>query len=162
MFKDSSILSLIAISELTKETTGLGRQYPDHYWEFIAIGATIYLLLSLPLARVARSIEARLRSVTYVPRVDPIVAAGQILIASTVVGVIAGILADNFSRHTLVGGITQWIAAVGLTLLLMLVVLVVLGGIISLPGTLIGLFKRPKLPNQPDKSDGAPVAVAAQ
>jgi His/Glu/Gln/Arg/opine family amino acid ABC transporter permease subunit len=162
MFKDSSILSLIAISELTKQSTGLGRQFPDHYWEFIAVGAIIYLLLSLPLARLARSVEARLRSVTYIPRTDPIVVAAEILAISTVVGVFAGILADNFSQHTLAGGIAQWIAAVGLTLLLMLLVLVVLGGIISLPGSLIGLFKRSDKPDQPDQSDNAPVAVVAQ
>jgi glutamine transport system permease protein len=162
MFKDSSILSLIAIKELTQRTTGLGRQYPDHYWEFIAIGAAIYLLLSLPLARVARNVEARLRSVSYVPRVDPMVAAVQVMVFSTVVGVICGILADDFSGHTVIGGTTQWFAAVGLILLLMLAVLVVLGGIVTLPGYLMSLFKHPKQPDAPDKSGNAPVAVTAR
>jgi len=162
MFKDSSILSLIAIRELTQRTTGLGRQYPDHYWEFIAIGATIYLLLSLPLARVARNVETRLRSVNYVPRIDPIVAAAEVLVASTVVGVVAGILADDFSGHTVIGGTTQWFAAVGLTLLLMLTVLIVLGGIVSLPGYLMSLFKRPEQSDTPDKFGDAPVPVTAQ
>ena len=161
MFKDSSILSLIAISELTKQSTGLGRQFPNHYWEFITIGAIIYLLLSLPLARLARIVEARLRSVSFVPRIDPIVAAVEVLATSTIVGIVAGILADNFTQHSLPGGIAQWIAAVGLTLLLMLVVLVVLGGIVSLPGSVIGLFKRPKLPDQPNQSDNAAVTAVA-
>lgn len=160
MFKDSSILSLIAISELTKQSTGLGRQFPDHYWEFIAIGAIIYLLLSLPLARVARSVEERLRSVNYVPRIDPMVAAVWVLVISSVIGVIAGALADTYSQKF--GAITQWIFGAGLTLLLMLIVLVVLGGIVSLPGSLLGFFRRPKRPDQPDKPDSAPVAVAAQ
>jgi ABC-type phosphate/phosphonate transport system permease subunit len=160
MFKDSSILSLIAISELTKQSTGLGRQFPDHYWEFIAIGAIIYLLLSLPLARVARSVEERLRSVNYVPRIDPIVAAVWVLVISSVIGVVAGALADTYSQKF--GAITQWIFGAGLTLLLMLIVLVVLGGIVSLPGSLLGFIRRPKRPDQPDKPDSAPVAVAAQ
>ena len=155
-----TILSLIAISELTKQSTGLGRQFPDHYWNFIAIGAAIYLLLSLPLARVARSVEERLRSVHYVPRIDPIVATVWVLVISTVIGVVAGALADTYSQKF--GAISQWIFGVGLTLLLMLIVLVVLGGIISLPGGLLGLFRRPNQPDKPDKPDNAPVAVAAQ
>ncbi len=160
MFKDSSILSLIAISELTKQSTGLGRQFPDHYWEFIAIGAIIYLLLSLPLARVARSVEEKLRSVHYVPRIDPMVAAVWVLVISTLIGVVAGALADTYSQKF--GAIPQWIFGSGLTLLLMLIVLVVLGGIVSLPGSLLGLFRRPNPPDQPDKPDSAPVAVTAQ
>jgi His/Glu/Gln/Arg/opine family amino acid ABC transporter permease subunit len=160
MFKDSSILSLIAISELTKQSTGLGRQFPSRYWEFIAIGAVIYLLLSLPLARLARTVEARLRSVSYVPRIDPIVAAAWVLVISTVVGVAAGAIADTSSQTF--GAIHQWFAGIAITVLLMLVVLVVLGGIVSLPGGLMSLFKRPQSPDAPDQPDRAPVAVGAQ
>lgn len=156
MFKDSSILSVITITELTEQSTGLGRRIPSSYWEFIVIGAIIYLLLSLPLARLARIVEARLRSVTFVPRTDPIVAAVQVLAASTVAGIIAGVLADGFGFNTLISKIGQWFAGIGLTLLLMLVVLVVLGGIISLPGSVLGMLRRPSQP------DDTPMAVAAK
>ena len=146
MFKDSSILSVITINELTEQSTGLGRRIPDHYWQFIAIGAIIYLLLSLPLARIARLAEARLRSTTLVLRADPMVTALQVLVASTVAGLLAGVLADGFGLNTIIGKLGEWVAGIGLTLLLMLAVLVVLGGIISLPGGILGLFKRPGQP----------------
>jgi polar amino acid transport system permease protein len=156
MFKDSSILSVITITELTEQSTGLGRRIPDHYWQFIAIGAIIYLLLSLPLARVARLAEARLRSTTFAPRTDPMITAVQVLVASTVAGLLAGMLADGFGLNAIIGKLGEWVAGIGLTLLLMLVVLVILGGIISLPGGILGLFKRPGQPGD------ASVAVSKQ
>ena len=158
MFKDSSILSLIAITELTKQSTGLGRRFPDHYWEFIAVGAIIYLLLSLPLARLARVVEHRLRSVTFVPRVDLVQAAAVVLAVSTVVGVVSGVFADTYSRKF--GAIPQWVSAVGLTLLLALFILVVIGGIVSLLNGLFGLFRRQ--PGQPGRSDETPVAASVK
>jgi uncharacterized membrane protein len=88
------------------------------------------------------------------------VAAVWVLVISSVIGVVAGALADTYSQKF--GAITQWIFGAGLTLLLMLIVLVVLGGIVSLPGSLLGFIRRPKRPDQPDKPDSAPVAVAAQ
>ena len=147
MFKDSSILSVITIAELTEQSTGLGRRIPDHYWQFIAVGAIIYLLLSLPLSRLARLAEARLRSATFVPRIEPMLAAVEVLMASTVAGMLAGILADGFGFNTIIGELGQWIGGVGLTLLLMLVVLVVLGGIVSLPGSVLGMLRRPAKPD---------------
>ena len=158
MFKDSSLLSVITIIELTAQTTGLGRRYPVNYWQFIFIGGLIYLALSLPLARFARGIEARLRSVTYVPRTDPIVAAVQVLIASTLIGLLAGVLAAGFSIGAIFGAIGQWIGAVGLILFIMLFVLIVLGGIVSLPGGVVNLLKRP---GKPDQTVNPPVAVGA-
>jgi len=158
MFKDSSLLSIITIIELTAQTTGLGRRFPSQYWEFILIGGLIYLALSLPLARFARGIEERLRSVAYVPRTDPIVAAVQVLIASTLIGLLAGILVAGFGLGTIFGAIGQWVAAVALILLIMLFVLVVLGGIVSLPGGVINLFNRP---DKPDQTVNPPVAVGA-
>jgi His/Glu/Gln/Arg/opine family amino acid ABC transporter permease subunit len=159
MFKDSSLLSVITIIELTAQTTGLGRRFPTYYWQFILIGGLIYLALSLPLARFARGIEERLRSTTYVPRTDPIVAAMQVLIASTLIGLLAGILAVGFSFGAIFGALGQWIAAVGLILLIMLFVLIVLGGIITLPGGVRDLFKRP---DTPDQMVNPPVAVGAE
>ena len=158
MFKDSSLLSVITIIELTAQTTGLGRRYPSEYWEFILIGGLIYLALSLPLARFARGIEERLRSVTYVPRTDPIVATAQVLVASTLIGMVAGVLAVGISVGAIFGALGQWIAAVALILFIMLFVLIVLGGIISLPGGVINLFNRP---DKPDQTVKPPVAVGA-
>ncbi len=158
MFKDSSLLSVITIIELTAQTTGLGRRYPVNYWQFILIGGLIYLALSLPLARFARSIEERLRSVTYIPRTDPLVAAAQVLGVSTLIGLLAGVLAAGFGFGSIFGAIGQWIAAVGLILLIMLFVLIVLGGIISIPGGVVNLFNRP---DKPDQTINPPVAVGA-
>ncbi len=159
MLKDSSLLSVITIIELTAQTEGLGRRYPVNYWQFIFIGGLIYLALSLPMGRFARRVEERLRSVTFVPRTDPIVATVQVLIASTLIGLLVGVLAVGFSFGALFGAIGQWIAAVGLVLLIMLVVLVVLGGIISLPGGVINLFNRP---DKPDQTVNPPVAIGAE
>src|SRR6185312_16092292 len=141
------------------QTTGLGRRYPVNFWQFILSGGLIYLALSLPLARFAREIESRLRSVTYVPRVDPIVAAVQVLLASTLIGLLAGVLAAGFGFGAIVSAIGQWIAAVGLILVIMLFFLVVLGGIISLPGGVLGLFKRP---DEPGRTVSPPVAAKAE
>jgi His/Glu/Gln/Arg/opine family amino acid ABC transporter permease subunit len=159
MFKDSALLSAITIIELTAQTTGLGRRYPVNFWQFILIGGLIYLALSLPLARFARVIEARLRSVTYIPRVDPIVAAVQVLFASTLIGLLAGILVVGIGFGAIVSAIGQWIAAVGLILFIMLFFLVVLGGIISLPGSVLDLFKRP---DKPGRTVNPPVAAKAE
>lgn len=159
MFKDTALLSTITINELTSQSTGLGRRIPDHNWQFIVIGAIIYLALSLPLGRMARMVEARLKSVTFVPKTDPIVAAVEVLLASTVLGLLAGVLADGFGLGAIANEVGLWIAALGLTLTIMLFVLIVLGGIISLPGGLMGLFSRPDQPAIPDNS---PVAAATK
>lgn len=159
MFKDSSILSIITIAELTEQSTGLGRRFPSNYWQFIAIGAVIYLLLSLPLARLARVAEARLRSVTFVPKSDPMVTAVQVLVISIVAGMVAGVLAAGPSIGSIFDEIGGTIAAVGMTLLIMLVVLVALGGIVYLISSVPRLARTPRTPNQ---SNDTPVAVAAE
>lgn len=159
MFKDSSILSIITIAELTEQSTGLGRRFPSNYWQFIAIGAVIYLLLSLPLARLARVAEARLRSVTFVPKSDPMVTAVQVLVISIVAGMVAGVLAAGPSIGAIFDEIGGTIAAVGMTLLIMLVVLVALGGIVYLISSVPRLARTPRTPNQ---SNDTPVAVAAE
>jgi glutamine transport system permease protein len=158
MFKDTALLTTITVSELTTQSTGLGRRFPDHFWQFIAIGALIYLLLTLPLSRFARLVEARLKSVTFVPRGDPLVTAVQILVISTIVGIAAGVLAAGAGVGAAFGQIGEWIAAIGLTLCIMLFVLVVLGGIISLSGGLLELLKRQRKPELPSN---APIAVSA-
>ena len=159
MFKDSSILSVITIAELTEQSTGLGRRIPSNYWQFIAIGAIIYLLLSLPLARLARVAEARLRSVTFVPKRDPMVTAVQVLVISTVAGMVAGVLASGVGLTSILDEIGGWFVGVGMTLLIMLVVLVALGGAIYLISSVPRLVKPPRAPSE---SNDTPVAVAAK
>lgn len=158
MFKDSSILSIITIAELTEQSTGLGRRIPSNYWQFIAIGAAIYLLLSLPLARLARIAEARLRSVTFVPKSDPMVTAVQVLVISIAVGMVAGVLGAGPSIGAIFDEIGGTIAAIGMTLLIMLVVLVLLGGIVYLISSVPRLARPPRTPNE---SNETPTAVAA-
>jgi His/Glu/Gln/Arg/opine family amino acid ABC transporter permease subunit len=159
MFKDSSILSIITIAELTEQSTGLGRRIPSNYWQFIAVGAIIYLLLSLPLARLARITEVRLRSVTFVPKGDPMVTAAQVLVISTVAGLVAGVLAGGIGFRSIVDEVGGWFTGVGMTLLIMLVVLVALGGIVYLISSVPRLAKPPRTPNE---SNDTPVAVAAK
>jgi len=140
MFKDSSLLSVITIIELTAQTTGLGRRYPVNYWQFIFIGGLIYLALSLPLARFARVAEGRLRSTSFVPRGNLTVTLLQVLGVSIVVGLVASILVDpaGISLNTLVNNIGQFFAAVALCLMIILFILLVLGGIVTIPAALLG------------------------
>jgi His/Glu/Gln/Arg/opine family amino acid ABC transporter permease subunit len=138
MFKDSSILSLITIVELTSASTGLGRRIPSFQWQFIVIGALIYLALSLPMARLARTAENRLRSTAFVPQGNLTVTAVQVLGISVLVGLIAAVLADGVSAGTALGDVAQLFAALALTLMIILFILVVLGGIVYIPAALLG------------------------
>lgn len=142
MFKDSSILSLVTIVELTSQSTGLGRRIPTMAWQFIIIGALIYLAMSLPLGRLARAAEARLKSVTFMPKRDLTLTAVQVLVASEVVGLVAAILAGGASFGAILPHVGQLVAAIGLTLTIMLFVLVLLGGVAYIPSRLLGLRKR--------------------
>lgn len=142
MFKDSSILSLVTIVELTAQSTGLGRRIPTMAWQFIIIGALIYLAMSLPLGRLARAAEARLKSAAFTPKRDLTVTTMQVLVASVVVGLIAAILAGGASFGTILPHVGQLLAAIGLTLTIMLFILVLLGGIAYLPSRLLGLRRR--------------------
>ncbi len=80
------------------------------------------------------------------------------LVASTLIGMVAGVLAAGISVGAIFGALGQWIAAVALILFIMLFVLIVLGGIISLPGGVLNLFNRPDKPHQ---TMNPPVAVGA-
>ncbi|HLY29999.1 MAG TPA: amino acid ABC transporter permease, partial [Ktedonobacterales bacterium] len=71
MYKDSSILSLITIAELTSETEALtGHAATRFAWQAYLIAGGVYLLLSLPLARLARWVEARLKAVSFGAQTD--------------------------------------------------------------------------------------------
>lgn len=127
MFKDSSILSLIAVLELTAQTNIQVRHFPVYTWQFFTIGALLYLALSLPLGRLARALEARLRGRSFAPGRDLTTLTGQALGASVVFGWIAGALAVGFSLAGLFGEVGQILSALLLTVLLLLSVMIILG-----------------------------------
>ncbi|HEX8732159.1 MAG TPA: amino acid ABC transporter permease [Ktedonobacterales bacterium] len=127
MFKDSSILSVIAVGELTLQTNALQRHFPVYTWQFFAIGALLYLALSLPLGRLARRVEARLREHALAPGRNLTTLAGQALGAFIVIGWIAGALAVGFSLTALVNGIGAILTALLLTVSLLIGVMLILG-----------------------------------
>ncbi|MFO0759170.1 MAG: ABC transporter substrate-binding protein/permease [Byssovorax sp.] len=59
LLKDSSLVSVVTLTELTKTYVNLASSMRDHLG-LGALVALIYLLLSLPFARLARYVEARL------------------------------------------------------------------------------------------------------
>ncbi len=59
LLKDSSLVSVVTLTELTKTYVNLASSMRDHLG-LGALVALIYLLLSLPFARLARWVEARL------------------------------------------------------------------------------------------------------
>lgn len=142
MYKDSSILSLIAVQELTYEAKYLSTRFPSMSWQFLLLVGAIYLLLSLPGARFARAVEARLKSVTFAPKRDLTAVAIQVLVATAVVGWLCGLLVIGLTPSHVVLALRQLLAALGLTGAAVLFALVVLGGLILLPGSLIGPLRR--------------------
>lgn len=161
MFKDSSILSVVTIVELTSQSIGMGKRIPSIGWQAIIIGALIYLAMSLPLSRLARVAESRLKSTTYTPKRDLTVTAAQVLGVSIFVGLAAYILADGFSFGAILPHIGQLIGAIGLTLTIMLVILVVLGGAAYLPASLFALIRRSGRIDTPAQ-EREPVALASK
>jgi His/Glu/Gln/Arg/opine family amino acid ABC transporter permease subunit len=144
MFKDSSILSLIAILELTAQTRGLARLFPVYAWQFYTIGAILYLALSLPLGRLARQMEARLRKHTFAQGRDLTSLAWQTLILAVVAGWIAGALAVGFSFGSLWSLAGQIGAGIMLTLVVLIGVMVIVGGPVYVIGSLVALVRQDK------------------
>ncbi len=142
MYKDSAILSIISVTELTEQANDLARRFPALDWQFYLLAACAYLLLSLPLARVARVAEARLRSTTFVPRFDPVLTALAALLAVAVVGWICGVLVQGISAANVLGGLGQVLAGIALTLGITLFIMCTLGLIVYLLGGLFGLARR--------------------
>ncbi|HLZ25120.1 MAG TPA: amino acid ABC transporter permease [Ktedonobacterales bacterium] len=146
MYKDSTILELITISELTVQASDLGRRFPYLFWQFYLVAALIYLVLSLPLGRLARWVEGKLRVGTLAPKRDLTVIAVQVLAGSLAFGWICGVLVQNATGHALgrIAGenIGSLIAAILLTLSLIAIVLVTLGGLVYLIGTPGNLLRR--------------------
>lgn len=127
MFKDSSILSVIAVLELTLQTQQNVRHFGVYTWQFYTIGAVLYLALSLPLGRLARSLEARLRSYSFAQGRELTTLAGQALAASIVFGALAGLLAIGVSFGALTSLIGQILASLSLILTILISLMVVLG-----------------------------------
>ena len=161
LFKDSSILSLISVIELTAATQGMVRATPNLTWEFYLIGAALYLLLSLPLSRVARSVEARLKSVTFAPKGDLTVMALEVLAGGVALGLICGVIVKGFAGQTFLSQFTQYLTAILLTLTIMIFVMLVLGAIIYIPASLIRLWRRRNLRRERAAESQAPMAVAS-
>lgn len=60
LFKDTAVCSVIAVMELTKQYNTLYNNHRDHILTLAAVTAGLYLLMSYPLAMVARWMETRL------------------------------------------------------------------------------------------------------
>ena len=160
LFKDSSILSLITIVELTAATQGLVRRTPNLGWEFYLVGALLYLLLSLPLSRVARSVERRLKSVSFAPRGDLTVMALQVLAGGVAIGLLCGVFVEGFSGATIVGQFSLYLTAILLALSILLFTMFVLGAIIYIPASLIRLWRRRSLSRSVSSEPPSSVVVA--
>jgi glutamine transport system permease protein len=162
MFKDSSILSIISVQELTEQSTNnLVRRSFVHSWQFYLIGGLFYLALSLPLARLARAAEARLRSMSFAPKRDLAVTAAQVLVAMAAVGYLCSVLVQGLSPGAFAGNAGQVLAALGLTLTLMLFTLVVLGTVAYLPARITGLV-RPREPRSLRESEAPDLALVSK
>jgi His/Glu/Gln/Arg/opine family amino acid ABC transporter permease subunit len=146
MYKDSSILSIIGqiYPELTQAANGLGRRTPDHFWQFYLLVGAVYLLLSLPLGRVARAIEARLKSPTFAPRRDPVLVALLVLASSVALGWLCGVLVQGLSGAHAIYESGQVLAGAGVALSIVLFICLTLGMIVYLLGSLVGWLRRAK------------------
>ena len=137
------------------------RSTPNLTWQCYLIGAALYLLLSLPLSRVARSVEARLKSVTFAPKGDLTVMALEVLAGGVALGLICGVIVKGFAGQTFLSQFTQYLTAILLTLTIMVFVMLVLGAIIYIPASLIRLWRRRSLQRERSAESQAPVAVAS-
>jgi polar amino acid transport system substrate-binding protein len=63
LFKDTSVCSMIAVTELTGEYRFLFQSHPQLMLEFGVLTATLYMLMSYPLSLVARRLETRFKKV---------------------------------------------------------------------------------------------------
>jgi polar amino acid transport system substrate-binding protein len=65
LFKDTSVCSMIAVTELTGEYRFLFQSHPRLMLEFGALTALLYLLMSYPLSLVARRLETRFKKASH-------------------------------------------------------------------------------------------------
>jgi His/Glu/Gln/Arg/opine family amino acid ABC transporter permease subunit len=167
MYKDSSILSLITIQELTAQTQTLARGYAGLQWQFYLIGGGIYLLLSVPLGRLARVVEARVKSLKFNTKTDTTTIAVEVLVGSIILGIIAGLLVAGFSLTNIGNSLTNLLAAVGLAALLTAVVALTLGMLIYICTRMLRLIGQRRTHNGTaahppgNGSDTSDVGIAA-
>ncbi len=64
LFKDTSVVSMISVTELTLQYRNLINSHPRLMLEFGLMTATLYLLMSYPLSLVARRMEHRFTKIT--------------------------------------------------------------------------------------------------
>jgi polar amino acid transport system substrate-binding protein len=65
LFKDTSIVSMISVVELTAEYRALTTSHMQLTFEFVVMTALLYLAMSYPLSIVARRMETRFKSVAH-------------------------------------------------------------------------------------------------
>lgn len=166
MYKDSTILELITVQELTVQASDLSRRFPNLLWQFYLVAALLYLALSLPLGRLTRWVEARLSARVLASKRDLTVLAVQVLAATLVVGWFCGVLVQNATSHAFAQAVGENIgslfAALLLTIILILFMLVVLGGLLYLLGTPTAIQRqRRHLPARQTPSESlAPLALS--
>lgn len=142
LYKDSAVLSLITIAELTSQATNLSRRAPNLSWQFFLWVGVGYLALSVPLSRVARAAEHRLKTVGMAPRSDLALTALVVIGVMAAIGWLCGVALDGFSLTTLINHLAELLAALALTLGLMIAALTVLGAIVYLPASAIAAVRR--------------------
>jgi glutamine transport system permease protein len=159
MFKDSSILSFIAVTELTAQIKDLTRRSPSLSWQVFLVGALLYLALSLPLARIARAAEARLKSAAALVRRDLSVVALQAMGAMALIGWVCGLLPQGITLARIGASLEQLLGGLLLTTMLLAFMLLTLGGIVYGIYRLLSL--RPaRAPSTPVAGPTAPVLAA--
>lgn len=151
LFKDSAVLSFIATAflaagELTSQTNILTRKAPGVGWQIFLITGIIYLLLSLPLTRAARVVEARLKSTAFVPKYDLVTSAVVVLVVMALVGWLCGVLVAGISADTLGHAAQQLVFGLALTLGVLLSALLLFGVVLYVPQSLVGVFRRKRPP----------------
>lgn len=154
MYKDSSILTVLIALELTAQIKDLSRRSPSLSWEVFVVGALLYLVLSLPLARLARVVETRLKSTTVAFRRDLSIAALQVLGGMVLFGWLCGVLAEGMTLANMLSALGQLLVAFALTCVLLAFTLVVLGGISYVIYILLGIGRG--APRAPEAGSAQP------
>lgn len=142
MYKDSAILSIISIKELTVQSTVMSRRAPFLEWQFYLAIALLYLLLSLPFGRLARWVERRVRAASFAPRRDLTVLAVRALLGVMALGWLCDVLRYGFSVKNIFQTFGQIVAGTLLSLSLILFVFVTLGLIVYALTTATSLARR--------------------
>ena len=133
MFKDSAVLSLITVNELTNQLKPLQKAAPNLSWQFFLWVGIAYLLLSVPLSRAARIVEQRLKSIAFIPRYDVLVSAIVALSAMAAVGWLCGLAVAGITLQSAGDHLKQLLFGVTLTLGVMLFALVVFAAVLGVP-----------------------------